>query len=151
MPWRQAGGLRPGDFVYLFINPRYVPLLDRVFAKPEGPDLTDTAFFGEFPLTPNATIIDVATTYGLPTPPGIDTTRTLAETFEHFFDGRAAPGDRIPIGYAEIIVREVDDDGNLVSLGLGLEPQKSTGLVLPPWLARVLAPFNRRQRLRIRG
>lgn len=92
MPWRQAGGLRPGDFVYLFINPRYVPLLDRVFAKPEGPDLTDTAFFGEFPLTPNATIIDVATTYGLPTPPGIDTTRTLAETFEHFFDGRAAPG-----------------------------------------------------------
>ncbi|WP_404382020.1 potassium/proton antiporter [Caenispirillum salinarum] len=151
MTWRQAGKLRAKDYVYIFINPRYVPLLDRLFAKPEGPDLSDTAFFGDFPLAPNATIIGVATTYGLPTPPGMDTTCTLAETFDRVFDGRAAPGDRIPMGFAEIIVREVDDEGELVSLGLGLEPQKPASWVLPAWLARIIAPFNRLRGPRYRG
>lgn len=150
MTWRQASGLKNGDYVYVFINPRYVPLLDRIFAKPDAPDLTDTAFYGDFPLAPTATIIDIATSYGLPTPPGVDTTKTLAETFDRIFDGRAAPGDRIPIGTAEIIVREVDDDGNLVALGLGLEPQKPPSWTLPPWASRIIAPFNRLRRLRYR-
>lgn len=149
--WRQAGHLRKGDYVYLFINPRYVPLLDRLFARPEGPDLSDTAFFGEFPLSPQATLIDVATLYGLPTPPGLDSTRTLEDTFERVFDGRAAPGDRIPMGTAEVIVRELDDEGAISALGLGLAPQKPRGVVLPLWLAKVLAPLSRVRALRRRA
>lgn len=143
LPWRLAGALRLGDYVYLFINPRYVPLLDRLFARPEGPDLSDTAFFGDFPLSPDATIDGVAALYGLPTPPGLDPTRTLAETFELVFDGRATPGDRIPMGAAEIIVRELDDEGEIRSLGLGLAPVPARRLLLPAWLARLVAPLAR--------
>ncbi|WP_343867513.1 potassium/proton antiporter, partial [Caenispirillum bisanense] len=143
LAWRQAGGLRKGDYVYVFINPQYVPLLDRLFARPEGPDLSDTAFFGDFPLSPDTTLDSVAALYGLPTPPGLDPTRTLIETFRHVFDGRAAPGDRIALGTAEVIVRELDEHGEIASLGLGIAPAPQVAGRLPPRLARLVAPFSR--------
>ncbi len=143
LAWRQAGGLRQGDYVYVFINPQYVPLLDRLFARPEGPDLSDTAFFGDFPLSPDATIDDVATLYGLPTPPGLDPTRSLAETFRLVFDGLAAPGDRIALGSAEVIVREVGERSEVLSLGLGVAPGPQVIRRLPGRLSRLVAPFSR--------
>ena len=36
--------------------------------------------------------------------------------------GHAEYADRLPLGTIELIVRDVDDDGKIVSVGLSLEP-----------------------------
>jgi cell volume regulation protein A len=122
MRYQYAGPLRAGDYVYLFIAPRYPRLLDRLFAStvPFAPD--DADFFGEFTIDPSkpAKVLDAAYGIGLADDVG---DVTIAELMTTRLGGRAEYGDRVGLGPVELIVRDTDDDGVITSAGLSLEPE----------------------------
>ncbi|WP_206455582.1 potassium/proton antiporter [Aurantimonas marina] len=122
MGYQYAGRLRAHDYVYLFISPRYPPLLDRLFASPARLSPDDAEFFGEFSVDPAAPASRLVTAY--------DADLTEAEKEVSISDmmigrlgGRAEYGDRVTVRPIELIVRETGTDGIVVDAGLSLEPK----------------------------
>jgi cell volume regulation protein A len=128
MRYQYAGRLREGDYVYLFISPRYPSLLDRLFANPVAVGEDDAEFFGEFTVDPTkpAKFLDAAYGIGLLPEAG---EKTIAELMTEQLGGRAEYGDRVPMGPVELIVRDTDASGNIVSAGLSLEPEGGRGTI----------------------
>jgi potassium/hydrogen antiporter len=115
----QAGGLQPGDLVYLFCAEKHVKLLDRIYTgSPAGTD--EREFLGDFSLSPDAAVDSLAQRYGLPVPMDLRG-RTLKEAFGLRLRGRAELGDRLPLGPYELIVRDLNADGDIVEVGLLLD------------------------------
>ena len=48
---------------------------------------------------------------------------TISQLLVSRLDGYLEYADRVSLGPIDLIVRDVDDDGNVVSVGLSLEPQ----------------------------
>jgi potassium/hydrogen antiporter len=111
----QTGGLREGDLVYLFCAARHLRLLDRVYAG--TPPSDERMFFGDFSLPPDARLDDVATRYGIAVPPDL-AGRTLREAIGERLHGRVELGDRIALGPFELIVRDLNAEGEIVEVGL---------------------------------
>ncbi|EAU43004.1 probable Na+/H+ antiporter protein [Fulvimarina pelagi HTCC2506] len=125
MRYQYAGRLQPGDHVYLFISPRFPPLLDRLFASRTPVAEDDEEFFGEFTVNPDSQASSLAEAYGFE----LDDTEnemTIAEVMSRRLGGYPSYGDRAPIGPVELIVRETDADGVIVSAGLSLSPPDDT-------------------------
>ena len=144
MRYQYAGRLRAGDYVYLFISPRYPRLLDRLFASPVPVRDDDMDFFGAFTLDPTkpARLLDAAYGLGL----GEDAARkTVAELMTERLGGRAEYGDRVPIGPVELIVRDTDENGVIVSAGLSLEPEGGRGNPTPFLNLRELLRWARKR------
>ncbi|MCI0749872.1 MAG: potassium/proton antiporter [Nevskiales bacterium] len=121
----QAGNLRPGDLVYLFCTEKHVKLLDRIYAgSPPGAD--EREFLGDFSLPPDATVDTLAQRYGLPVPPDLRGC-TLQEAFGLRLRGRAELGDRLPLGPFEMIVRDINSEGDIVEVGLLLDNPDAAG------------------------
>lgn len=128
MRYQYAGRLRAGDYVYLFISPRYPRLLDRLFAGHVPLNDDDADFFGEFAVDPKkpASFLDNAYDIGLKLPlPDL----TIGELMVERLGGRAEYGDRVPLGPVELIVRDTDDDGTISDVGLSLEPETPRGTI----------------------
>ncbi|MBC8130073.1 MAG: potassium/proton antiporter [Rhizobiaceae bacterium] len=128
MRYQYAGRLKAGDYVYLFISPRYPRLLDRLFASHTPVDADDADFFGEFTVDPTkpARFLDDAYGLGL----GAEAVgRTIAELMTDRLGGRAEYGDRVPIGPVELIVRDTDEAGLITEVGLSLEPETQRGSI----------------------
>ncbi|WP_082537372.1 MULTISPECIES: potassium/proton antiporter [unclassified Aureimonas] len=123
MRYQYAGRLQAGDYVYLFISPRYPRLLDRLFASPVavGPD--DADFFGEFTVNPAKPARVLADAYGLVIAENLRE-RSVAEMMTELLGGRAEYGDRVPLGPVELIVRDTDEAGLITDVGLSLEPEQ---------------------------
>ncbi|HYD30880.1 MAG TPA: potassium/proton antiporter [Azospirillaceae bacterium] len=132
-PPSQARPLRPGDHVYLFTPPSRVPLLDRLYGGSRPLASDDREFYGDLVLNPDVTAQVVAEMYGLPVPLS-DAPLTVAQLFERDYHDAYGIGDRIRLGAVELIVREVDIDGAIVSVGLALDPPRPTRLKLPSLL-----------------
>jgi cell volume regulation protein A len=118
--------LQAYDQVYLFTSPARLPLLDKLFEP--GPEISedDREFFGDLVLRPETKLSTLAETYGLPVV--IERADiTLAELFRKEFN-HPELGDRLRIGGVELVVREMNDDLEVTSVGLALEP---TGLARP--------------------
>jgi cell volume regulation protein A len=118
--------LQAYDQVYLFTSPARLPLLDKLFEP--GPEISedDREFFGDLVLRPETKLSTLAETYGLPV--AIERADiTLAELFRKEFN-HPELGDRLRIGGVELVVREMNDDLEVTSVGLALEP---TGLARP--------------------
>jgi cell volume regulation protein A len=118
--------LQAYDQVYLFTSPARLPLLDKLFEP--GPEISedDREFFGDLVLRPETKLSTLAETYGLPV--AIERADiTLAELFRKEFN-HPELGDRLRIGGVELVVREMNDDLKVTSVGLALEP---TGLARP--------------------
>jgi potassium/hydrogen antiporter len=133
MRYQYAGRLRPGDQVYLFVPPRYLRLLDRLFASPSPLKEDDTDFFGEFTVHPEKTIGDLRKSYDLPSDAG-DPETTIAQFIEDRLGGRTDIGDRVGYGDIELVVRELDDGGAIKSVGLSIEPRPPKSAMLPIFL-----------------
>lgn len=121
MGYQYAGRLAAGDLVYIFVPDRYPRLLDRLFASKAEVDAEDSEFFGAFAVDPARTAADVEAAYA----PGLserETELTIAELMRDRLGGRAEYGDRVLLGTVELIVRDVDEDGNISSVGLSLDP-----------------------------
>ncbi|MCK8779181.1 potassium/proton antiporter [Rhizobium sp. NTR19] len=122
MRYQYAGRLKENDQVYLFVLPAYSKLLDRLFASQVPVDDDDADFFGAFAISPTrpAKELDAAYGPGLLTP--AEQNMTVGELITSRLGGRAEYADRIRFGSIILIVRELDDQDNLRSIGVSLEP-----------------------------
>jgi cell volume regulation protein A len=133
MRYRYAGRIQPGDQVYLFAPPRHLRLLDRLFASPASLDEHDADFYGVFTVDPGKTLQELQKTYDIPAN-GLDLDATIAEFIEQRLGGRGDIGDRVGIGDLELVVRNVNDRGEIKSVGLSFEPRPPISSWLPIFL-----------------
>jgi cell volume regulation protein A len=122
MRYQYAGRLRAGDYVYLFISSRYPPLLDRLFASPARVEVDDEEFFGAFSIDPSRPVRDLQSAYGIELRPN-EEDMTIAEMMASRLGGQAEYADRVSVGPVELIVRDVDDQGRVETVGVSLEPE----------------------------
>jgi cell volume regulation protein A len=125
MAYQFAGRLRAGDYVYLFISQRYPRLLDRLFASPAPVAEDDAEFFGAFAVDPTRAASELHEAYGPDLAPD-EKDKTIGELMKVRLGGRAEYADRVAFGPVELIVRDVDEEGEVASVGISLtpEPQK---------------------------
>jgi len=115
----QAGSLKSGDYGYFLAPPDRVHRLDQLFAAHAELLSSDEPFFGEFAFPGDVKLQDLVTFYGLPIEPDL-AGLTIAELFAARFDGKPDVGDHLPIGGAEVVAREVDED-KVTRAGLQLD------------------------------
>jgi cell volume regulation protein A len=109
----------PRDYVYLLTQPKSVPLLNRIFDPHRAPDrLEEHRYFGDFVLNGDAILGDLAAVYGIDVP-AEHAGKTLAEYLDQRSHGRVVVGDRAPLGNAELVVREVQEE-RVTRVGLKL-------------------------------
>jgi cell volume regulation protein A len=107
------------DYVYFLAQPRSVPALNRLFDPHRAPDrLEEHRYFGDFVLNGDAILGDLGAVYGIEVP-GEHAGKTLAEYLDERSHGRVVVGDRAPLGNAQLVVREVQDD-RVTQVGLKL-------------------------------
>ncbi|MDE1157800.1 MAG: potassium/proton antiporter [Neorhizobium sp.] len=120
--YQYAGRLRENDQVYLFVQPTYTSLLDRLFASRAPVDEDDAEFFGAFAISPARPAKELDAAYG----PGLLATAeqslTVGELVASRLGGRADYADRIRFGSVVLIVRDLDENGAVKSIGVSLEP-----------------------------
>jgi cell volume regulation protein A len=131
----EAGRLRVGDYVYIFAQPKLVPLLDRLFARRAALDPADREFFGDFAIDPETKMADLAEAYSLAVLPD-DAALTVAEFVQRRLAGATEVGDRVPLEAIELIVRELGDDRKIVRMGLAVEPSRAAQPKLPVFQTR---------------
>ncbi len=125
-----AGRLRAGDYVYIFAAPKLVHLLDRLFARPSNIDVFDREFFGDFVIDPSTQMSDLAEAYGFVLS-AEDTAVSAADFIHRRLQGTVEIGDRVPVDSAELIIRQLDDKGEIASIGLAVEPSRTVRPKLP--------------------
>ncbi|MBS4082432.1 MAG: potassium/proton antiporter [Rhizobiales bacterium] len=104
---QEAGALRVGDYGYFLAPPQRVERLDRLFAPHEG--YIDEESSAAFPFKGDVRVGAVADMYDLSVQPA-ERTLTIAELFDQRFDDNPRPGNRIDLGHARLVVRELADD-----------------------------------------
>jgi len=121
MKYQETGRLIAGDHVYIFVSDRYPRLLDRLFASRTEVSPDDADFFGEFTVDPRGLAAELETNYGAAI---IEAEKklTIGQLMRQRLGGYAEYADRLPLGTIELIVRDVDEDGKIISVGLSLEP-----------------------------
>ncbi|HEY0122111.1 MAG TPA: potassium/proton antiporter [Rhizobium sp.] len=121
MRYQYAGRLRENDLVYLFVTPGYSRLLDRLFASRAPVDPEDTDFFGAFSISPLRPAADLDAAYG----PGLlsepEKGLTIAELMRQRLGGKADYADRVRLGVIILIVRDLDENNHIQSVGMSLE------------------------------
>lgn len=122
MRYQYAGRLRANDYVYLFISQRYPRLLDRLFASQAPVDEDDAEFFGAFAIDPSRPARELQAAYG-PELASDEQDKTIAELMTDRLGGRAEIADRVAFGPVELIVRDVSENGKIVSAGIALAPE----------------------------
>jgi potassium/hydrogen antiporter len=142
----QAGPLNPEDYAYFLAPPGRVNRLDWLFAEGQEAADAEREVFGTFALAGDVPLGALAEFYGLQVPPRL-AQQTAAELFARRFDNEAQVGDRLQVGEATFVVREVNDDG-VTSVGL-----KFTGVGTAVFgeAAGALRPRRRWWRRRARG
>jgi potassium/hydrogen antiporter len=130
-----AGRLRAGDYVYIFAAPKLVHLLDRLFARPAEIDLSDRDFFGDFVIDPGTQISNLAEAYGFAVEPEA-IKLSAADFIQRRLNGAVEIGDRVAVDGVELIVREFDDEGEIASIGLAVEPSRAARPKLPVFQSR---------------
>ena len=120
-----AGRIQAGDHVYLFASTRNIRLLDRLFASPAIVEEDDKDFFGEFYIDTSHSMGELAQAYGIE--PEGEPGALIGAFMLRRLGGRAEVGDRVPIQFLELIVRDTDENGVITGAGLALAPQSPTG------------------------
>jgi len=124
-----AGRLEAGDLVYLFASPRNIRLLDRLFASPALLEDDDKDFFGEFIIDTTQPIGQLAQAYGVAVP--ADRQVPIGAYMLQRLGGHAEVGDRVAMGFLELIVREIDEGGAVTAAGLALAPDEASPVAWP--------------------
>ena len=119
MRYQHVRQLQPGDNVYVFTAPRFVRLLDRLFAGPTAVAADDRDFFGVFDIDPSQSAQTLADMYGVSLPDNV-AEASIAAFIASRVGGHAEIGDRVGLGAVELVVREVDDGGKTIAAGLAI-------------------------------
>jgi cell volume regulation protein A len=110
---------RAGDYVYVLARPTSLARLSMLFDPHVEPDrLEEHRYFGDFVLNGDAVAGELAAVYGFAIPASA-TDKTLARYLDESFRGRVVVGDRVGLGGAELVVREIED-GRITRVGLRL-------------------------------
>ncbi|WP_417584266.1 potassium/proton antiporter [Pelagibacterium sp.] len=121
MRFQFAGRIKAGDYVYMFIAPRYTRLLDRLFASPAKVEADDKDFFGEFRINPIRPLGALKDAYDAQIGPNVSLEKSIGDYMRERLGGTAEIGDRVAIGALELIVREVDIEGEVSEAGLAID------------------------------
>jgi len=105
----QAGSLCADDYAYYLAPPGNVYRLDWLFAEPTEAREVEREMFGEFVLPGNVPLGALAEFYDLAIPPR-HADRTADELFSERFDGEPQIGDRLRLGPAMLVVRDLVDE-----------------------------------------
>jgi cell volume regulation protein A len=108
-----------GDFVYFLARAESLARLSALFDPHRAPDrLEEHRYFGDFLLRGDVRLEELADVYDLPVEPA-DGPKTLAQYFARVYHDRVVVGDRVRVGAAELVVREIEN-GAVVRVGLRL-------------------------------
>jgi len=129
MRYQYAGRIRPDDRLYIFAAPRFVRLLDRLFASPAQLEADDREFFGAFALDPSHRFGELIDAYDLDLPRA-DRDETIAEFMTDRLGGAAEVGDRVSADKVNLIVRATGDDGAIAAIGMAIERSEPA---VPGW------------------
>jgi cell volume regulation protein A len=113
----EAEPVREGDYIYLLAPPEKAQALDRFFVNMPPPSRPDPALLGDFFVTGDHTLGELAEIYGLSIAPE-ETTLSLADFFAARLK-RLKQGDTIPLGTIALVAHRVTD-GRVTSVGLRL-------------------------------
>lgn len=105
----QAGTLQADDYAYFLAPPGRVYRLDWLFAAGQDAAEAEREMFGAFALAGDVPLGDLAEFYGLPIPERHHAS-TAAQLFDKRFDGNPQIGDRLTLGQAMLIVRQLDEE-----------------------------------------
>jgi cell volume regulation protein A len=123
----EADPVRPGDYVYLLAPPEKAQALDRFFVDMPPPARPDPLLLGDFFVTGEHTLAELADIYGL-TVAEEEKGTTLADHFAKHGRRAPRPGDTLPLGEIALVAHQVID-GRVVSVGLRLadvEPDEAS-------------------------
>ncbi len=126
LPPREVSTIQPDDRIYLIGPGTAIERLNKLFAAaPQAQQLTRRQFFGDFTVSGDAQLAEVATLYGAPLPedPG---TASVAEYFVRTFNGLPVVGDRLTLGSIDLVVREMEGD-RITQVGLVFHPHAGGG------------------------
>jgi cell volume regulation protein A len=115
----QAGALQADDYAYYLAPPGNVYRLDWLFAEPKEAREVEREMFGEFVLPGNVPLGALAEFYDLAIPPR-HAERTADQLFAERFDGEPQIGDRLRVGAALLVVRDLIDE-KVARVGLKFE------------------------------
>jgi cell volume regulation protein A len=126
----EAGPVRQGDYIYLLAPPEKAQALDRFFVDMPPPARPDPALLGDFFVTGDHTLGELAQIYGLSIAPE-ETAVALADFFAARIK-RLKQGDTIPLGAIALVAHRITD-GRVTSVGLRLAENGETGLPASWW------------------
>ena len=122
MQFQYAGRPKAGDHVYIFVSDKYPRLLDRLFASKAPVAADDADFFGAFGIDPTRPAGELAVAYGVAVTEA-EAKLTIAQFMVDRLGGRVEYADRLPLGDIELIVRDLDEQGHIIEIGVSVEPQ----------------------------
>jgi cell volume regulation protein A len=121
-PLEAALRFQAGDYAWFVGEASAAADIGRLFHLPQArAHLDEQHYFGEFELSGEARVDEVAEAYGIAVPPSAGG-RTLAEHFARAFHGRPSVGDTLPFGAAMLVVRSVES-ARVARIGLRLPPR----------------------------
>lgn len=115
------GRLQPRDLVIAVVPLERFERLDRLFAARRRRPLEAHEPLGDFSLSPDASLGEIADLYGLPAP-AEERQRTLGDFLRHRLQRSPGIGDRAHFGAVDLVVRAVEGD-RITEIGLDLEPR----------------------------
>ncbi len=114
----EAEPLRQGDYVYLLAPPERAQALDRFFVDLPPPARPDPRLLGDFFVTGDHTLGELAEIYGLSIAPD-ETAMALADFIASKTVRTPKAGDVVPLGAIALVVQRVNE-GRVTTIGLRL-------------------------------
>jgi cell volume regulation protein A len=114
----EAAPVQASDYVYLLAPPEKAQALDRFFVDMPPPSRPDPRLLGDFFVTGEHTLGELAEFYGLTVAPEERAT-TLADFFAEHTRRAPKQGDMLPLGPIALVAHRVAD-GRVTSVGLRL-------------------------------
>src|SRR5215831_2745327 len=118
----EADPVRPGDYVYLLAPPEKAQALDRFFVDMPPPARPDPRLLGDFFVTGEHTLGELAEIYGLTIAPE-ETSVSLADFFATHVKRAPRQGDTVPLGPIALVAHMMSD-GRVTSVGLRLADEE---------------------------
>jgi cell volume regulation protein A len=114
----EAQPLRQGDYIYLLAPPEKAQALDRFFMDMPPPALPDPRLLGDFFVSGEVTLGELANIYGLSIAPEAAEI-SLADHIAEEVKRRPKQGDIVPLGPIALLAHQVEK-GRVTSVGLRL-------------------------------
>jgi len=137
----EAQPVREGDYVYLLAPPEKAQALDRFFVNMPPPAAPDPRLLGDFFVSGDAALGDLADIYGLQV--AADHTGVkLADFFTEQLGRTVRTGDIVQLGPIALLAHDVSN-GRVITVGLRLARSDEPA----DWLGRLKSIWNRLQKL----